>query len=92
MFFSSIKGMNKLISKGMPNIYLKVANEKNWRSQNFDFLSSKTLSPGQFLGSSNSRRNYLILKILVVTKDQRSGSKTICSFSIILVLEGIMTF
>ena len=46
MFFSSIKGINILISKGMSNTYLKVTIEKNWRSQNFDFLSLKNLSPG----------------------------------------------
>ena len=39
----------------MSNIYLKVTIEKNWRSQNFDFQSLKNSSPGQFLGSSNSR-------------------------------------
>ena len=53
--------MNKLLSKGMPNIYLKVTIEKNWHSQSFDFLSLKNLSPGQFLGS----RYYWILKLLV---------------------------
>ena len=47
------KEVNRLLSKGMPNIYLKVIIEKNWRSQNFNFLSLKNLSPGQFLGSSN---------------------------------------
>ena len=30
----------------MPNIYLKVTIEKNWHSQNFDFLSLKKLPPG----------------------------------------------
>ena len=44
MFFSSIKGINKLISNEMPNIYLKVTLEKNWRSQNFDFLSLDQLT------------------------------------------------
>ena len=44
MFFSSIKEINMLISKGMSNIYLKVTIEKNWCSQNFDFLSLKSLS------------------------------------------------
>ena len=52
MFFSTIK-VNKLISKGMLNIYLQVTIEENLRSQNFDFLILKNLSPGQFLGSSN---------------------------------------
>ena len=35
MSFSSIKEMNRLISEGLSNIYLKVTNKKNWRSQNF---------------------------------------------------------
>ena len=67
MFFSSIKGMNRLISKEMSNIYLKLTIEKNWRSQNFDFLSLKNLSPGQFLEGSNSRSYHRILKLLVET-------------------------
>ena len=53
MFFNSIKEMNRLrreinrlLSKGISNIYLKVAIEKNWRSQSFDFLNSKNFSPG----------------------------------------------
>ena len=51
--------MNRLLlSKGVSNIDLQVTIEKNGRSQNFDFLSLKSFSPGQFLGSSNSRRYY----------------------------------
>ena len=61
MFFSSIKGINRLISKGMSNIYVKVTIEKNWRSQNFDS------SPGQFLGRSNSGTYNWILKVIVAT-------------------------
>ena len=45
MFFNSLKEINKLrkeinrlLSKGMSNIYLKVTIEKNSRSRNFDFL------------------------------------------------------
>ena len=55
MFFNSIKEINRLrietnrlLIKGMSNIYLKVTIEKNWRSQNFDFLGLKNMSPGQF--------------------------------------------
>ena len=33
------KEINRLLSKGMLNIYLKVTIVKNWHSQNFDFLS-----------------------------------------------------
>ena len=43
-----LKEMNRLLSKEMSNIYLKVTIEKNWRSLNLDFLSLKNLSPGQF--------------------------------------------
>ena len=68
MFFSLIKGINRLISKGISNIYLKGTNEKNWRSQNFDFLSLKSLSPDQFFGSSNSRKYHWIFKLLVAIK------------------------
>ena len=50
------KGRNRLLSKGMSNIYSKATIEKNWRSQGFNFLSLKNLSPGQFFGSFNSRR------------------------------------
>ena len=59
MFFNSIleinrlrKERNRLLSKEMSNIYLKVTiEEKNGRSQNFDFLGLKNWSSGQFLGS-----------------------------------------
>ena len=37
MFFSLVKGINRLISKGMSNIYLKVTSEKNGPSQNSIF-------------------------------------------------------
>ena len=67
MFFSSIKGINKLISKGIPSIYLKITAEKNWRSQNFDFLIFKNLLLDQFLESSNSRRYHWIFKLFVAT-------------------------
>ena len=33
--------INRLLSKGMSNIYLKGTIERNWRCQNFDFLSLK---------------------------------------------------
>ena len=59
MFFFSVeeinrlmKEINMLLRKGMSNVYLKVTiKEKNWRSQNFDFLGLKKLSPGQFWGA-----------------------------------------
>ena len=92
MFFNLVKEINRLIRKGMSNIYLKVTIEKNWRSQNFDFPSFENLSPGQLLGSSYSRTYYWILKIFLQLKNQRSGRKIVCCFSIILIFEGIVTF
>ena len=44
--------MNRLLNKGMPNIFLKVTIEKNWRSENFNFLGLKNLPPSHFLGAS----------------------------------------
>ena len=41
MFFSLTTGINRLISKGMLNVYLKVTTEKNRRSQKLDLLSLK---------------------------------------------------
>ena len=35
----------------MSNIYLKITIDKNWCSQNFNFLNLRNLSPGQFLGA-----------------------------------------
>ena len=51
MFFSLIKEINRLLGKGMSNIYLKVTVEKNWPSQNFDFLSLKNYPPDPFWGA-----------------------------------------
>ena len=36
-----LKEINRLLSKGMPNICLEVTIEKKWRTQNFDFLNLK---------------------------------------------------
>ena len=37
---SFLKEINRLLSKGMSNICLKITIEKNWHTQNFDFISS----------------------------------------------------
>ena len=56
MFFNSVKEINRLrkeinrlLSKGMSNIYWKVTIESKWGSLNSNFLSLKNLSPGAFL-------------------------------------------
>ena len=72
MFFNPVKEtnrfrkeINRLLNKEMSNIYLKVTIEKKWPTHNFNFKSLKSLSPGQFLGSSNLRKYHWILKLLV---------------------------
>ena len=43
MFFSSIKGINRLISKEMSNTYLKATVAENWHSKKFRFSRSKKI-------------------------------------------------
>ena len=61
--------------------YLLKSYEKNWRSQNSDFLCLTSLSPGQFLGNSNSRIYHWILKHLVATEKLEVWERTcMCLF------------
>ena len=100
MFFNFIKEINRLrkeinslLSTGMSNIYLKVTiEEKNWRSQNFNYLRLKNLSPSQFWGAPTYESIIEFENFLLLVKNQRSGTKTVCGFSIILILKDIMTF
>ena len=62
-----LKEINRLLIKGMSNIYLKVTIQKKWRTQNFNFQSIKSLSPGQFLETCNLSRYHWILKLFVPT-------------------------
>ena len=71
----------------MSNVYLKVTVEKKWNTQNFDFLSLKSSSPGQTHTDIIEFSDFLLQ-----LKNQRSGSKTLWAFSIILILKGIMKF
>ena len=89
MFFRLIKEKDRLISKEMSNIYLKV--EKSLRSQNFDCLSLKNLSLGQFLESSNSC-THLILKLFVVTLISETWEQNCVWLFYYCILKGIMTF
>ena len=80
------KKINRLLSKGMSNIYLKVS------IKNFDFTGLKNLSQGQFWGAPTHAVITEFQNFLLKLKNQRSGSKTVCGFSIFLILKGIMTF
>ena len=87
IFFSSVKEINTLVSKGMTNIYWKVTIEKKWRTQNFDFQSLKSRQDS-FCGAP---AHAYIIEMLQL-KNERSRSKTVCAFSVILILKGIRTF
>ena len=67
MFLIDDKGINRLISKRISNIYLKVTIERKLVISKFRFSKSKKLSPGQFFGSYNSRRYHGMVKGLVAT-------------------------
>ena len=87
MFFSSIQEINRLISKGMSIIYLKVTIEKLRFSKFKRFVSRSVFGELHFNADIIEFYNFLLQ-----LKNQRSGSKTVCRFFIILILEGIMTF
>ena len=65
MLFGSIKECH---------IYLKVTIEKNWRSQNFDFLSLKKIVLWSVFGESQ------LTQVSLNFRNQRSGSKTFVAF------------
>ena len=69
----------------MSNIYLKVS------IKNFDFMGLKNLSQGQFWQAPTHAVITEFQNFLLQLKNQRSGSKTMCGFSISLILKGIMT-
>ena len=90
MTFSSIKDINRLLSKRMSYAYLKVTKltfPKLRFSQNFDLKSS---SPGQFLGAPALADTIKFSNFLLQFKNQRSRSKSVCGLSIILISKGIV--
>ena len=72
----------------MSNIYLKIAINKKLRTQNLDlaqFSDSSEVAP-------THADNIEFSNFLLQLKNQRSGSKTVRGFSIILILKVIRTF
>ena len=67
------------MSKGMSNIYLKGNVDKKFRKFSF--------SGAPFQAYITKFSNFLLQ-----LKNQRSGSKTLCGFSIILILKGMTMF
>ena len=72
MFFSLGKEINRSISKGMSNIYLKITIEKNWRSQNFDFLGLKNLAPSSFWGAPTHAQTIEFENVLLQLENLRT--------------------
>ena len=63
---------------------------RNVISQNFNFLGLKSLSPSHVWGAHTDIIEFQ--NVMLQFKNQTSGSKTACGFSIILILKGLMTF
>ena len=61
-------------------------------SQNFDFLDLKICHRVSFWGAPTHAGITEFENFLLQLKNQRSGSKTVWGFSIILILKGIMRF
>ena len=96
MFFISIKEINRprkevnrLLSKEMSNIYLKVTIDKKllllkklrfWKFKKF--FSDQVVGELQLIEFSN---------LLLQLKNQGSESKTVCGFFISFTLKGVMT-
>ena len=86
MFVSSSKKTNRLLSKGMANIYFKVTIEKKLRLSKFKkFVSS-------FWGTPTQVNITEFSNFLLRLKNQGYGSKSMCGFFIIFILKGIMRF
>ena len=73
----------------MSNIYLKVTIETFSKLQ---FSGFKKLSPGQYWGAPTHAHIIEFSNLLLQLKNQTSGSKTVSSFCIILILKGVMMF
>ena len=77
MFFNSIKEVNRLRKE--------ISRISNKGMSNI--YLKVTIEKNEVLKTSSESKNFLLQ-----LKKQRSGGKYVCSFSIILILKGIMTF
>ena len=99
MFFSSVEEKNRLLSKGVSNIYLKVAKQKFSKLQ---FSKTKKFCPQvfSFWRAPTHAGMIKFSNFLLQLKNQRSGSETVCRIFYyfnfervgINILEGIVTF
>ena len=73
-------------------VLLKVTIQKNWRSQNFNFWSLKNSLLDQFLSAPTHPDIIGFQNFFLQIKNKRSRTKSLCDFSIILILKGIISF
>ena len=83
------KEINRLLSKGISNIYLKDTLEIKWRTQNFDFTSLKRLFKVSFWGAATHVGIIESSNFLLQPKNQRTESKNVYGFSIIFILKAL---
>ena len=67
MFFNSIKGINRLISKGMTNIYLKVTIEKKLTFSKLRFSKFKIVVSRSVFGELKLMQISLNFELFVTT-------------------------
>ena len=91
MFFSSIKeinrlldAINRLLSKGMSNIYSQVTIEKKWRTQNFDFLNLKSSYAVSFWRVQTHAKITEFSKFLLQFEMRGLGAKLCVAFILFL--------
>ena len=84
MPFSSIKEMNRLISKGMSNIYLKVTSEKKLTFSKPRFSKFKKFDSRSIFGERQLRQMSLNFKTSFCNLKIRGLEETVCGFSIII--------
>ena len=82
MFVNSIKGINRLISKGMTNIYLKVLIEEIDVLRTYVFEVQKFCLQVRFWRAQTHSYFTELENLLLQLKSQRSGSKTLRCFKI----------
>ena len=88
------KEINRLLSKGMSNIYLKVTIEmfSKLRFSGFKkFVTRSVFGELQLTQISLNFKNSCC-NLNSCCNYQTSGSETVCGFCIILILKGIMSF
>ena len=93
MFFKSIQKINRLLSKGITNIYLKITIEKNWRTQNFDFRSLSSCLKVSFWGAPTHADIINFSNFLLQLKNQRGlGAKLCMAFLLFLFWKELWRF